>query len=134
MVGANYDRQARKHFPPTLFGWGAHYRVYFQHPFVGFPSFGGFGVEGFVLACGWAAVCGGLVVCGWVVGELYSGCFCVFIFCVISVFEFFCVVLVFVGVRWMPWCQELMKDVAVCDIPRGVDERALIRGFPNGVT
>ena len=96
--------------------------------------FGGFGVEGFVSACGWAAVCGGLVVCGWVVGELYSGCFCVFIFCVISVFEFFCVVLVFVGVRWMPWCQELMKDVAVCDIPRGVDERALIRGFPNGVT
>ena len=97
MVGANYDRQARKTFSSHPFlvallvwsGWGAHYRVYFQHPFVGFPSFGGFGVEGFVSACGWAAVCGGLVVCGWVVGELYSGCFCVFIFCVISVFEFF---------------------------------------------
>ena len=59
-------------------------------PFCWLPKFfGGFGVEGFVSACGWAAVCGGLVVCGWVVGELYSGCFCVFIFCVISVFEFF---------------------------------------------
>ena len=42
--------------------------------------------------------------------------------------------LVFVGIRWMPWHQELMKDVAVCDMPRGVDERALIRGFPNGGT
>lgn len=44
------------------------------------------------------------------------------------------VVLVFVGVWWMPWCLELMKDVVACDIPWGVGERVLIRGFPNGVT
>ena len=44
------------------------------------------------------------------------------------------VFVVFVGVRWMPWYQELMKDVAVCDMPRGVDERVLIRGFLKGGT
>ena len=38
------------------------------------------------------------------------------------------------GIRWMPWHQELMKDVAACDMPRGVGERALIRGCPNGGT
>ncbi len=27
-----------------------------------------------------------------------------------------------------------MKDVVVCDKPRGADKRALIRGFPNGET
>ena len=27
-----------------------------------------------------------------------------------------------------------MKDVAVCDKPRGADTQALIRGFPNGET
>jgi hypothetical protein len=34
----------------------------------------------------------------------------------------------------MPWYQEPMKDVGACDMPRGVGNRALIRGFPNGVT
>ncbi len=27
-----------------------------------------------------------------------------------------------------------MKDVAICDKPRGADEQALIRGFPNAAT
>ena len=27
-----------------------------------------------------------------------------------------------------------MKDVVVCDKPRGADKQALIRGFPNGET
>jgi len=34
----------------------------------------------------------------------------------------------------MPWHREPMKDVGACDMPRGVGNRALIRGFPNGVT
>ena len=25
--------------------------------------------------------------------------------------------------RWMPWCQEAMKDVASCDKPRGAANR-----------
>ena len=45
----------------------------------------------------------------------------------------FCCVVLW-GIRWMPWHQELMKDVAACDMPRGVGERALIRGCPNGGT
>ena len=96
----------------------------------------------------------GLVCWVWVVGELYSGClhlyFCVILFCLSDFLTsdafsfvgwcvwgwFICVFVfvVFVGVRWMPWYQELMKDVAVCDMPRGVDERVLIRGFLNGGT
>ena len=36
--------------------------------------------------------------------------------------------------RWMPRQQEAMKDVVVCDKPRGADKRASIRGFPNGET
>ena len=36
--------------------------------------------------------------------------------------------------RWMPWRQKAMKDVEVCDKPRGADKRALIRGCPNGET
>ena len=35
---------------------------------------------------------------------------------------------------WMPWRQQAMKDVVICDKPRGADKRALIRGFPNGET
>src|SRR5690606_23356787 len=35
---------------------------------------------------------------------------------------------------WMPWRQKAMKDVVVCDKPRGADKQALIRGFPNGET
>ena len=98
---------------------------------------------------------GACLVCWvWVVGELYSGClhlyFCVILFCLSDFLTsdafsfvgwcvwgwFICVFVfvVFVGVRWMPWYQELMKDVAVCDMPRGVDERVLIRGFLNGGT
>ena len=34
----------------------------------------------------------------------------------------------------MPWHKEPMKDVVTCDMPRGVGKRAVIRGFPNGVT
>jgi len=34
----------------------------------------------------------------------------------------------------MPWHQEAMKDVGACDKPRGAGKRAIIRGFPNGVT
>ena len=41
---------------------------------------------------------------------------------------------VFLGVRWMPWYQGPMKGVVDCDIPRGVVERALIRGCLNGGT
>ena len=36
--------------------------------------------------------------------------------------------------RWMPWCQEAMKDVASCDKSRGAAKQALIRGFLNGET
>jgi len=35
---------------------------------------------------------------------------------------------------WMPWRQQAMKDVVICDKPRGADKQALIRGFPNGET
>ena len=34
----------------------------------------------------------------------------------------------------MPWHLEPKKDVVICDKPRGVDKRAVIRGFPNGET
>ena len=77
--------------------------------------------EGFDFGCGcvW-----------WVVCVVYSGCerFCFVLFFV------FCLVLL--GIRWMPWHQELMKDVAACDMPRGVGERALLSegvrmGEPN---
>ena len=66
----------------------------------------------------------------WVVCDLYSGCehICSVLFSV------FCLVLL--GIRWMPWHQELMKDVAACDMPRGAGERALLSegvrmGEPN---
>jgi ribosome modulation factor len=38
------------------------------------------------------------------------------------------------GKWWMPWRQEAMKDVVSCEKPRGAAKRALIRGYPNGVT
>ncbi len=44
------------------------------------------------------------------------------------------VVQVFKGIRWMSWHQEPMKDVGACDMPRGVGNQTLIRGFPNGET
>ena len=34
----------------------------------------------------------------------------------------------------MPGHQEPMKDVGICDKPRGVDNQTVIRGFPNGET
>ncbi len=34
----------------------------------------------------------------------------------------------------MPWQQEPMKDVGICDKPGGVDNRTLSPGFPNGET
>jgi len=37
-------------------------------------------------------------------------------------------------IRWMPWRQEAMKDVAACDKLRGAGKQALIRGCPNGET
>lgn len=41
---------------------------------------------------------------------------------------------VFKGTRWMPWHQEPMKGVGICDKPRGVDNQTVIRGCPNGET
>ena len=35
---------------------------------------------------------------------------------------------------WMPWRQEAMKDVVVCDKPWIADKLALTQGFPNGET
>lgn len=34
----------------------------------------------------------------------------------------------------MPWHQGPMKDAVICDKPRGVGKRAVIRGCPNGET
>ncbi len=34
----------------------------------------------------------------------------------------------------MPGHKEPMKDVGVCDKPRGGDNRPVIRGCPNGET
>ena len=67
----------------------------------------------------------GTVGCGGVVGVcgvFFDDCFVL------------CGVEVVTGTRWMPWHQELMKDVEICDKPRGADKRAVIRGSPNGVT
>ena len=82
------------------------------------------GLHARVGCCGWF----GCV--WWVVCDLYSGCehICSVLFFV------FCLVLL--GIRWMPWHQELMKDVAACDMPRGAGERALLSegvrmGEPN---
>lgn len=83
-----------------------------------------------LLAFGWHSLFGVLGV-GGVCGGLFVICIVVVsIFCFLVVW--FCLVLL--GIRWMPWHQELMKDVAACDMPRGVGERALIRGCPNGGT
>ena len=77
------------------------------------------------------ASCCGVLGVGGVCGGLFVICIVVVsIFCFLVVW--FCLVLL--GIRWMPWHQELMKDVAACDMPRGVGERALIRGCPNGGT
>ena len=34
----------------------------------------------------------------------------------------------------MPWRQEAMKDVPICDKPRSADKGRLNLGFPNGET
>jgi len=34
----------------------------------------------------------------------------------------------------MPWQSEAMKDVVICEKPRGADKQAVIRGCPNGET
>ena len=110
----------------SVFGEHAHCRVHVQHRVSVCHLLLGGGClrsrpEGFVLGCGcvW-----------WVVCVVYSGCerFCFVLFFV------FCLVLL--GIRWMPWHQELMKDVAACDMPRGAGERALLSegvrmGEPN---
>ena len=80
-------------------------------------------------AAGRALVWGSCLV---VVGVLFENCTVdasIFVFCVL-----FCCCEVFMGAWWMPWHQEPMKDVVACDKPRGVGERALIRGCPNGET
>ena len=63
-------------------------------------------------------------------------------FCCVLVWSSWCLQLAFSGGRavagegvwWMPWQTVPMKDVVGRDRPRGAAERALIRGFPNGVT
>ena len=75
----------------------------------------------FVSSCVRRGACGGRVARGAAV--LWWWSWACFLLCV-----------VLWGIRWMPWHQELMKDVAACDMPRGVGERALIRGCPNGGT
>ena len=74
-----------------------------------------------VLSCVRRGACGGA--CGPRGRPLWWWSWACFLLCV-----------VLWGIRWMPWHQELMKDVAACDMPRGVGERALIRGCPNGGT
>ena len=84
-----------------------------------------------LLVLGWHSLFVGVLGVGGVCGGLFVICIVVVsIFCFLVVW--FCLVLL--GIRWMPWHQELMKDVAACDMPRGVGERALIRGCPNGGT
>ena len=130
-------------------GGRARCRVHVQHPWPplgGRPSSLGGGLWpplwGVALLLFWWGVCwvrpfrrvlplwGGLWWLWWVVCDLYSGCehICSVLFFV------FCLVLL--GIRWMPWHQELMKDVAACDMPRGAGERALLSegvrmGEPN---
>ena len=92
---------------------------------------GGLGVGGLVVNCIVGASIGAPpcpLVCCWGVG----GALLVFAW-----FLILCVLLcllVFMGVRWMPWHQGPMKDVVACDKPRGAGLRAVIRGFPNGGT
>ena len=108
----------------SVFGEQTHCRVHVQHRVGVRHCCGGCPHSLLAVLCCW---------CGcvwWVVCDLYSGCehICSVLFFV------FCLVLL--GIRWMPWHQELMKDVAACDMPRGVGERALLSegvrmGEPN---
>ena len=118
------------------------------------------GCVGFGPSAGSSPCGGGLWWSWWVVCDLYSGCehLCCLRASPLLVFVLrvcvgrggacgprgrplwwwswacFLLCVVLWGIRWMPWHQELMKDVAACDMPRGVGERALIRGCPNGGT
>ena len=56
----------------------------------------------------------------------------VLVVCVFSLF--LCDFQVAKSKRWMPGHLEPKKDVVICDKPRGVDKRAVIRGCPNGET
>ena len=109
----------------SVFGEHAHCRVHVQHRV---------SVRHLCVVVACAASLKGLTLgvgcVWWVVCVVYSGCerFCFVLFFV------FCLVLL--GIRWMPWHQELMKDVAACDMPRGAGERALLSegvrmGEPN---
>ena len=108
-----------------VFGEQTHCRVHVQHRVsVCCPVVGGGCLRSR------PAVVVGVGCVWWVVCDLYSGCehICSVLFFV------FCLVLL--GIRWMPWHQELMKDVAACDMPRGAGERALLSegvrmGEPN---
>ena len=64
-------------------------------------------------------VCGLLAARACVCGGWCGG---LFVICIVVVSIFFVLwfCLVVWGIRWMPWHQELMKDVAACDMPRGV--------------
>ena len=78
----------------------------------------------------WLVVLVGVGVCG----GLFVICIVVASMFLFVLFFVFCLVLL--GIRWMPWHQELMKDVAACDMPRGAGERALLSegvrmGEPN---
>jgi hypothetical protein len=67
----------------------------------------------------------GGVVCGWV--WFVENC-------IVDASILFCVVKCVRADVWMPWHQGLMKDVGGRDRPGGVVNRAMIPGFPNGVT
>ena len=87
-------------------------------------------VVGWPARLGWLVVLVGVGVCG----GLFVICIVVASMFLFVLFFVFCLVLL--GIRWMPWYQELMKDVAACDMPRGVGERALLSegvrmGEPN---
>lgn len=79
---------------------------------------------GWILSGVW--VVWGVVGAGWVGGRPF------FENCTVDASIF--VAQVFKGTRWMPWHQEPMKGVGICDKPRGVDNQTVIRGCPNGET
>ena len=106
------------------------------------PFCGVGGAVGF-WACwpGWLSGCGFWLVSGFL-GWLVVFCIVVRVSVMLVFFVLVFVLLVILlfgfvvckGVRWMPWYQGPMKGVVDCDMPRGVVERALIRGCPNGGT
>ena len=66
---------------------------------------GGFSVDGF--RAWWRPRAAGLTIIGWIVGRIVWG----------VCFERE------KGIRWMPWHQEAMKDVARCEKPWGAASR-----------